>query len=130
MKLVIQIPCFNEADQLKQTVRDLPTSIPGVDEIEILVVDDASTDRTAQVARQLGAHVLSLPAKRGLAGAFIAGVDGSLDRGADIIVNTDGDNQYRGDGIPVLLAPILAGQADLVVGARPIGEIESFSKTK
>ena len=130
MKLIVQIPCFNEESQLTKTVRDLPDSIPGVDTIEILVVDDGSADRTADVARELGLNVVSIPVNRGLAHAFMAGVEGSLARGADIIVNTDADNQYRGDDLGALVEPILAGRADLVIGARPIGEIDSFSSLK
>jgi glycosyltransferase involved in cell wall biosynthesis len=130
MKLVIQIPCFNEESQLTKTVRDLPDLIPGVDTIEILIVDDGSADRTADVARELGLNVVSIPVNRGLAYAFMAGVEASLARGADIIVNTDADNQYRGGDIGALVEPILAGRADVVIGARPIGEIDSFSPLK
>jgi glycosyltransferase involved in cell wall biosynthesis len=130
MKVVIQIPCFNEESQLAETVRQLPLSIPGVDSIEILVVDDGSIDRTADVARGLGLSVLSVPVNRGLAYAFMAGVEASLSRGADILVNTDADNQYRGEDIANLVAPILERRGDLVVGGRPIAEIESFSLIK
>ena len=130
MKLVIQIPCFNEESQLARTVAELPRSIPGVDEVEILVVDDGSLDRTADVARGLGLAVVSIPVNRGLAHAFMVGVEAGLARRADIIVNTDADNQYRGDDIGALVAPILAGEADLVIGGRPIGDIDSFSPMK
>ena len=130
MKLVIQIPCLDEEAQLPQTVRDLPRAIAGVDEIELVVIDDGSRDRTAEVARELGARVVSLPGSRGLANAFMTGLEASLALGADIIVSTDADNQYRGDDVATLVAPILAGRADLVVGSRPIGEIASFSLTK
>jgi glycosyltransferase involved in cell wall biosynthesis len=130
MKLVIQIPCLNEADHLPATVGDLPKSIPGIDRIELLVVDDGSSDGTADVARRLGAHVVRFTANRGLGHAFMAGIDAALANGADIIVNTDADNQYSGASIPALIAPILADEADFVVGARPIREIESFSPTK
>ena len=130
MKLVIQIPCFNEESQLTTTVRDLPDSIPGIDSIEIVIVNDGSTDRTEEVGRELGLKVLSIPVNRGLAYAFMAGVEASLARGADIIVNTDADNQYRGGDIHALVEPILAGSADVVIGARPIGEIDSFSPLK
>ena len=130
MKLVIQIPCLDEEAQLPQTVRDLPRAIAGVDEIELVVIDDGSRDRTAEVARELGARVVSLPGSRGLANAFMTGLEASLALGADIIVSTDADNQYRGDDVATLVAPILAGRADMVVGSRPIGEIASFSLTK
>jgi len=130
MKLVVQIPCFNEESQLTTTVRDLPESIPGIDTIEILIVDDGSTDRTEEVAQELELNVVSIPVNRGLAYAFMAGVEASLAHGADIIVNTDADNQYRGDDLGALVEPILAGRADLVIGARPIGEIDSFSSLK
>ena len=130
MKLCIQIPCFNEEAQLPQTFRDLPRSLPGIGTIELLVIDDGSNDRTAEVARGLGADVLCVPLHRGLANAFVVGVDACLARGADIIVNTDGDNQYCGDDIAKLVAPILEDDADLVIGARPIAEIESFSLVK
>jgi glycosyltransferase involved in cell wall biosynthesis len=130
VKLVIQIPCLDEEAQLPQTVRDLPRAIAGVDEIELVVIDDGSRDRTAEVARELGARVVSLPGSRGLAHAFMTGLEASLALGADIIVSTDADNQYRGDDVATLVAPILAGRADMVVGSRPIGEIASFSLTK
>ena len=130
MKLVIQIPCLDEEAQLPQTVRDLPRAIAGVGEIELVVIDDGSRDRTAEVARELGARVVSLPGSRGLANAFMTGLEASLALGADIIVSTDADNQYRGDDVATLVAPILAGRADMVVGSRPIGEIASFSLTK
>ena len=130
MKLCIQIPCFNEESQLPQTLRDLPRSLPGIDHIEFLVIDDGSVDRTAEVARALGAHVVSVPLHRGLANAFVVGIDACLSRGADVIVNTDGDNQYCGDDVAILLIPILEDGADLVIGARPIAEIESFSFVK
>src|SRR4029078_11203137 len=126
MKLVIQIPCFNEESQLTKTVRELPTSLPGIDTIEILVVNDESDDRTEEVARDLGLNVVSIPVNRGLAYAFMAGIEASLAHGADIIVNTDADNQYRADSLGALVEPVLAGRADLVIGARPIGEIDSF----
>ena len=130
MKLVIQVPCFNEETCLAGTLRDLPRAIPGVDVIEMLVIDDGSTDRTIDVARTAGIDVVCIPRNRGLARAFMVGIDASLSRGADIIVNTDADNQYRGDDIGALLEPILAGRADVVIGARPIGEIDSFSPLK
>lgn len=131
MLLIIQIPCLNEENTLSQTIGDLPTAIPGVDRIELLIIDDGSTDRTVEVARELGVHhVVSFPRNRGLAAAFRAGLDASLRLGADIIVNTDGDNQYRGDYIPKLVEPILAGEADVVVGDRDPGNNPEFSWIK
>jgi glycosyltransferase involved in cell wall biosynthesis len=126
MKLIIQIPCFNEEQTLPQTIRDLPRSIPGIDQIEILVVNDGSTDRTVEVARASGAHhVLNLGTQRGLARAFASGLEQALALGADIVVNTDGDNQYVGADIPKLVEPIMQGHADMVVGCRPIaGHLE------
>jgi glycosyltransferase involved in cell wall biosynthesis len=131
MKLIIQIPCLNEEKTLPQTVRDLPKFIPGIDQIEILVVDDASTDHTAMVAQALGVHhVLRLGRHRGLARAFAMGLEEALALGADIIVNTDGDNQYAGADIPKLVKPILEGRADMVVGCRPIASHREFSPLK
>jgi glycosyltransferase involved in cell wall biosynthesis len=131
MKLVIQIPCFNEEKHLPVTLADLPRSIPGVDVIEVLVIDDGSSDRTVEVAREHGVqHVVSFPKNRGLARAFTAGIEACLRAGADIIVNTDADNQYVGADIEKLVQPILANEADMVVGARPIMEIEHFSPIK
>jgi glycosyltransferase involved in cell wall biosynthesis len=120
-KLIIQIPCLNEAATLPATLRDLPRVIPGVDVVEILVVDDGSRDETQHVARDCGAdHIVSLRRTRGLAAAFTAGIDACLKLGADIIVNTDGDNQYAGQDIPALVAPLLRGEADIVVGDRNV----------
>ena len=131
VKLVIQIPCFNEAETLGATLRDLPRTLPGLDRVEWLVVDDGSTDGTAEVARAAGVdHLVRLPVNRGLARAFMAGLDAALRAGADVIVNTDADNQYRAADLPALVAPILAGQADLVIGARPIDDIAHFSPLK
>ncbi len=131
MKLIIQIPCFNEQDSLPVTIAELPRSLPGIDSVEWLVIDDGSSDRTAEVALALGVdHVLRFERNRGLAAAFTAGLDACLRAGADIIVNTDADNQYRAGDIPALLAPILRGEAQMVVGARPIGEIGHFSPLK
>jgi glycosyltransferase involved in cell wall biosynthesis len=130
-KLVIQIPCYNEEATLPQTVRDLPRSLPGVDEIEYLVIDDGSSDRTSEVARELGVHhVVRLKRNRGLAHAFLIGLEASVKVGADIIVNTDGDNQYRGDDVGPLIQPILDGKADIVVGDRGVAVLEYFSPTK
>jgi glycosyltransferase involved in cell wall biosynthesis len=131
MKLVIQIPCFNEEQTLPQTVRDLPPSIPGIGAIETLVIDDGSHDRTAAVARELGVHhVVRMSRHVGLARTFRAGLDAALMAGADIIVNTDADNQYRGEDIARLVEPILAGRADIVVGDRGVATLELFSPVK
>jgi glycosyltransferase involved in cell wall biosynthesis len=131
MKLIVQIPCLNEEATLPATVADLPREVPGVDEVELLVIDDGSTDRTVEVAREIGVHhVVRLTNNRGLAAAFQAGLDACLKLGADVIVNTDADNQYRGSDVPKLVAPILAGEADLVVGDRRTDGIEHFSRSK
>jgi glycosyltransferase involved in cell wall biosynthesis len=131
MKLIIQIPCFNEEATLPGTWADLPRSIPGVDEIEVLVIDDGSDDRTVAVARDLGVqHVLELKPHVGLARGFQAGLEAALRLGADIIVNTDADNQYRGADIPRLIQPVLAGRADIVVGDRGVAHVQHFSPLK
>lgn len=131
MKLVIQIPCLNEEATLPATVADLPRQIPGIDTIELLVIDDGSDDRTSDVARELGARrVIRFPARRGLARAFEAGLREALAMGADIVVNTDADNQYQGADIATLVRPILERRADMVVGTRPIDQIEHFSPLK
>jgi len=130
MKLVIQIPCLDEAETIARTIGDLPREVPGIDAIEVVVVDDGSRDATSQIAASLGARVVPWPATRGLAVAFMAGIDAALDRGADVIVNTDGDNQYCGEDVARLVSPIVSGEADLVVGARPIAEIRDFSWAK
>ena len=131
MKLIIQIPCYNEEATLPQTVHDLPTALPGIDVIEHLVVDDGSTDRTVEVARELGVHhLVQLKRNCGLASAFAAGLEAALAAGADIIVNTDADNQYRGEEIGPLIQPIMEGQADIVVGDRGVTALEHFSPLK
>jgi glycosyltransferase involved in cell wall biosynthesis len=131
MKLIIQIPCFNEEQTLPQTIRDLPRTIPGIEVIEFLVIDDGSADRTVAVAHELGVHhVLSLGRNCGLARAFTAGLHEALAQGADIIVNTDGDNQYCGADIPKLVQPILDNRADMVIGCRPIDEHPEFGAAK
>ena len=131
MKLVIQIPCHNEEATLPSTIAALPRSLPGVSAVRLLVIDDGSTDRTAEIARALGAdRVVRLPRNQGLARAFTAGIEAALRMGADVIVNTDGDNQYRADDIPALVAPVMEDSADIVVGARPLSEIEHFSSIK
>jgi glycosyltransferase involved in cell wall biosynthesis len=131
MKLIIQIPCFNEASQLPQTLTQIPRSVAGFDEVEWLVIDDGSDDETVEVARRHGVdHVVRLTNNKGLAAAFQAGLDASLKLGADVIVNTDADNQYYGGDIPKLVQPILAGQADMVIGNRETDQIEHFSPLK
>lgn len=131
MKLIIQIPCYNEADTLPVTLRALPRSVAGFDTVEWLVINDGSFDSTEAVARQCGAdHIVTFLVNQGLAKGFIAGLDVSLKLGADVIVNTDADNQYDAADIPALVAPILAGKADIVIGSRPIAAIESFSWPK
>jgi len=131
MKLIIQIPCLNEEKTIARTIADLPREVPGIDTIEIMVVDDGSTDRTAEVAREAGAHhIVRLGSNRGLATAFRRGTEYALAHGADILVNTDADNQYCGADIPKLLQPILRHEADLVVGCRPIAHHPEFNPVK
>ena len=131
MKLIIQIPCYNEEKALETTLSALPREVPGVDIVEWLIIDDGSKDRTVEVAKAHGVdHVVSLPRNQGLAKAFMAGLEASLMAGADIIVNTDADNQYCADCIPDLIRPILEAKAEMVVGARPIEQIEHFSFSK
>lgn len=131
MKLIIQIPCLNEAGTLAVAIGSLPRNVEGFDQVEWLIVDDGSTDGTTELARELGVHhVIRHPVNRGLATAFMTGLDACLRLGADVIVNTDADNQYEAQDIPVLTAPILAGRADMVIGARPIDDTEHFSWVK
>jgi glycosyltransferase involved in cell wall biosynthesis len=131
LKVIIQIPCFNEEATLGITLRELPRTLPGVDTLEWLVIDDGSTDGTVEVAIRNGVdHVVSLPRNKGLANAFRSGIEACLEARADIIVNTDADNQYCADDIGKLVAPIVCGKADLVVGCRPIGQVEHFSPLK
>jgi glycosyltransferase involved in cell wall biosynthesis len=131
MKLIIQIPCLNEEATLPATIGDLPRRVDGIDSVELLVIDDGSSDRTVEVARENGVeHIVRLTNNKGLAAAFQAGLDACLKLGADIIVNTDADNQYRGADVAKLVAPILAGEADMVVGDRRVGQIEHFSGSK
>ena len=131
MKLIIQIPCFNEEETLRQTLDDLPRSLSGVDEIEYLVINDGSSDKTTQVAKEWGVnYIVNFTQNKGLAKGFITGIDVALENGADIIVNTDADNQYPGKDIAALIQPILEQRADIVIGARPIDNIENFSFIK
>ncbi len=131
MKLIVQIPALNEEETLATAIRAIPRKIPGVDSVEVLVIDDGSTDRTVEVAREAGAdHILKMASNVGLARAFTAGIEEALALDADIIVNTDADNQYDARDIPALIQPILDRKAQIVVGARPIAEIESFSPVK
>jgi len=131
MKLIIQIPCLNEAESLPKTLAALPQHIEGIDIIEVLIIDDGSTDNTSEVARANGAHhVLRLTKRKGLAKVFHTGVDACLKRGADIIVNTDPDGQYKGEDIPRLVKPILEGKADIVIGNRDIDNIKHFTFVK
>lgn len=131
MKLIIQIPCYNEAETLEIALNDLPRHIDGIDEIEYLIINDGSRDNTVEVARKWGVHyVVNFRRNKGLAKGFMAGLDACLRNGADIIVNTDADNQYCGDDIEKLVRPIIEGKTDIVIGARPIDETEHFSPLK
>jgi glycosyltransferase involved in cell wall biosynthesis len=131
VKLIVQIPCLDEAEHLVATIADLPRSIEGISTIEYLVIDDGSTDATSQVAREVGVHhIVRHPVNRGLAAAFQSGVQRALEEGADIIVNTDADNQYSGHDVAKLVQPILEQRAELVIGIRPIDDIEHFSWAK
>src|SRR5689334_9624332 len=131
MKLIIQIPCLNEEETLPVTLRDLPKEIEGFEQVEWLIIDDGSTDRTIDVAREHGVdHIVRLTNNKGLASGFQAGLDAALKLGADVIVNTDADNQYYGPDVVKLVQPILAGDADMVVGDREVMTIEHFSPAK
>ena len=130
MKLIIQIPAWNEEEHLPETLAALPSSIDVIDEIEVLVVDDGSTDRTVEVAREAGAEVLRMPVHRGLAVAFSTGLRNAVERGADVIVNTDADNQYDARDIQALVQPILDGSAQMVIGDRQVGSLRHFSPMK
>ena len=131
MKLIIQIPCLNEEQTLPATIADLPREVPGIDAVELLVIDDGSTDRTVEVARECGVeHIVRLTNNKGLAAGFQAGLDACLKLGADVVVNTDADNQYRGADVVKLVAPIVAGEADMVVGDRQVSQIDHFSGSK
>src|SRR3954466_9204944 len=131
MKLIIQIPCFNEEEQLPATLADLPRELPGVDKVEWLIIDDGSTDRTVEIARENGVdHIVRLTNNKGLAAGFQAGLDACLKLGADVIVNPDAHNQYQGSDIGKLVEPIVRGEADMVVGDRQIMTIQHFSPLK
>lgn len=131
MKLIIQIPCYNEAQTLEVALNDLPRKLDGIDTIEYLIINDGSADNTVEVAKKWGVHhIVNFKQNKGLAKGFMAGLDGCLRNGADIIVNTDADNQYCAEDIETLIRPILAGEADMVIGARPIDETEHFSFIK
>ena len=128
MKLIIQIPCYNEADTLGITLRELPRKVEGFDSVEWLIIDDGCTDNTVEIARAHGVdHIFSLRRNQGLARGFMAGLEACLKLGADVIVNTDADNQYNAKDIQALVEPILEGRADIVVGTRPIADIDHFS---
>lgn len=131
MKLIIQIPCYNEAETLEVALNDLPKQIDGIDQIEYLIINDGSKDNTVEVAKNWGVHyVVNFKQNKGLAKGFMAGMDACLKNGADIIVNTDADNQYCGDDIEKIVRPILDGKADIVIGERPIDDTEHFSPLK
>ena len=131
MKLIVQIPCLNEEKTIGETIREIPRTIPGIDRVEVLVIDDGSADRTIEAAKQAGAdHIVSFTERKGLARAFMAGIDESLRLGADVIVNTDADNQYRGADIARLIEPIVRDEADIVVGNREVEKIAHFSPLK
>lgn len=128
MKLIIQIPCYNEAETLPVTLNALPREVEGFDSVEVLIINDGSSDNTVEKAKELGVHhIISFKKNQGLAKVFMAGIEACLKRGADVVVNTDADNQYNADDIPKLTQPILEGKADMVIGARPISNIQHFS---
>jgi len=131
MKLIIQIPCYNEADTLPVTLKNLPRHVEGFTEVEWLIIDDGSTDKTVDTAKTNGTdHIIELRKHQGLARAFTQGLEACLKLGADVIVNTDGDNQYNALDIPALVRPVLEGKADIVIGARPINDMKHFSPVK
>ena len=131
MKLVIQIPCYNEEESLPVTLSELPAHIDGIDEIEILIIDDGSSDKTVEVAKSYGIkHFVRFNSNKGLAKAFVAGLSKALEMGADIIVNTDADNQYKGSDIAKLVEPVIKNKADIVIGTRPVSQIQHFSPLK
>jgi len=131
MKLIIQIPCYNESDTLAVTLGDLPRQIPGFSRVEWLLIDDGSTDESVAIAKAHGVdHIVRLPKRQGLARVFMAGLDACIKLGADVIVNTDADNQYKAEFIPKLVAPVVDGSADMVIGARSISQIRQFSRSK
>ncbi len=131
MKLIIQIPCYNEENSLPVTLKELPREIPGIDKVEWLIINDGSSDKTVEVAKEYGVdHIVSFAQNRGLAEGFRQGINACLEQGADIIVNTDADNQYKASCIKDLVAPVLNHEADIVVGTRPIADIKDFSFIK
>ena len=131
MKLIIQIPCYNEENALPVTLKDLPRQVEGFDAVEWLLIDDGSKDRSIEVAKRHGVdHIVKFNQNKGLSEAFLRGLDACVKLGADVIVNTDADNQYNAADIPKLVQPILSGDAEIVIGARPIAEIEHFSPIK
>ena len=130
-KLIIQIPCYNEEASIGITLSALPREVPGVDIVEWLIIDDGCTDDTVKVAMECGVdHIVRLPQNQGLAKGFLSGLEACLEKGADIIVNTDADNQYNADDIPRLIEPILSGRSEIVIGARPISDVKHFSMVK